>query len=104
MPEEEYKALLEKADGQIEKVVDKLRSEDRSPRTTALKSGKYWCFILLRATEGSFQTAAAIGKTFCKKKATSLVRTQPDDTAAVQRLAAILPGIFEAKPSTCSGL
>ena len=26
MPEEEYKALLEKADGQIEKVVDKLRS------------------------------------------------------------------------------
>ena len=63
MPEEEYKALLEKADGQIEKVVDKLRS------------GKYWvtfCCELHREARQPQRLARPL-----QKKATSLVRTQP---------------------------
>lgn len=75
MPEEEYKALLEKADGQIEKVVDKLRSETEAHTDNSFEEREILGDILLRAAQGS-QTAAAIGKAFAKK-ATSLVRTQP---------------------------
>ena len=97
MPEEEYKALLEKADGQIEKVVDKLRSETEAHTDNSFEEREILGDILLRAAQGS-QTAAAIGKVFAKegyiigKDTAQMIRQLYKDVAAIPT------GYFEAKP------
>ena len=102
MPEEEYKALLEKADGQIEKVVDKLRSETEAHADNSFEEREILGDILLRAAQGS-QTAAAIGKTFAKegyiigKDTAQMIRQLYKDVAAIPT------GYFEAKPQRAVG-
>lgn len=102
MPEEEYKALLEKADGQIEKVVDKLRSETEAHTDNSFEEREILGDILLRAVQGS-QTAAAIGKAFAKegyiigKDTAQMIRQLYKDVAAIPT------GYFEAKPQRAVG-
>ena len=102
MPEEEYKALLEKADGQIEKVVDKLRSETEAHTDNSFEEREILGNILLRAAQGS-QTAAAIGKAFAKegyiigKDTAQMIRQLYKDVAAIPT------GYFEAKPQRAVG-
>lgn len=102
MPEEEYKALLEKADGQIEKVVDKLRSETEAHTDNSFEEREILGDILLRAAQGS-QTAAAIGKAFAKegyiigKDTAQMIRQLYKDVAAIPT------GYFEAKPQRAVG-
>ena len=102
MPEEEYKALLEKADGQIEKVVDKLRSETEAHTDNSFEEREILGDILLRAAQGS-RTAAAIGKAFAKegyiigKDTAQMIRQLYKDVAAIPT------GYFEAKPQRAVG-
>ena len=102
MPEEEYKALLEKADGQIEKVVDKLRSETEAHTDNSFEEREILGDILLRAAQGS-QTTAAIGKAFAKegyiigKDTAQMIRQLYKDVAAIPT------GYFEAKPQRTVG-
>lgn len=102
MPEEEYKALLEKADGQIEKVIDKLRSETEAHTDNSFEEREILGDILLRAAQGS-QTAAAIGKVFAKegyiigKDTAQMIRQLYKDVAAIPT------GYFEAKPQRAVG-
>ena len=102
MSEEEYKALLEKADGQIEKVVDKLRSETEAHTDNSFEEREILGDILLRAAQGS-QTAAAIGKAFAKegyiigKDTAQMIRQLYKDVAAIPT------GYFEAKPQRAVG-
>lgn len=102
MPEEEYKALLEKADGQIEKVVDKLRSETEAHTDNSFEEREILGDILLRAAQGS-QTAAAIGNVFAKegyiicKDTAQMIRQLYKDVAAIPT------GYFEAKPQRTVG-
>lgn len=102
MPEEEYKALLEKADGQIEKVVDKLRSETEAHTDNSFEEREILGDILLRAAQGS-QTTAAIGKVFAKegyiigKDTAQMIRQLYKDVAAIPT------GYFEAKPQRAVG-
>ena len=102
MPEEEYKALLEKADGQIEKVVDKLRSETEAHTDNSFEEREILGDILLRAAQGS-QTAAAIGKAFAKegyiigKDTAQMIRQLYKDVAAIPT------GYYEAKPQRAVG-
>ena len=102
MPEEEYKALLEKADGQIEKVIDKLRSETEAHTDNSFEEREILGDVLLRAAQGS-QTAAAIGKAFAKegyiigKDTAQMIRQLYKDVAAIPN------GYFEAKPQRAVG-
>ena len=102
MPEEEYKALLEKADGQIEKVIDKLRSETEAHTDNSFEEREILGDVLLRAAQGS-QTAAAIGKAFAKegyiigKDTAQMIRQLYKDVAAIPT------GYFEAKPQRAVG-
>ena len=102
MPEEEYKALLEKADGQVEKVVDKLRSETEAHTDNSFEEREILGDILLRAAQGS-QTTAAIGKAFAKegyiigKDTAQMIRKLYKDVAAIST------GYFEAKPQRAVG-
>ncbi len=102
MPEEEYKALLEKADGQIEKVVGKLRSETEAHTDNSFEEREILGDILLRAAQGS-QTTAAIGKAFAKegyiigKDTAQMIRKLYKDVAAIST------GYFEAKPQRAVG-
>ena len=102
MPEEEYKALLEKADGQIEKVVDKLRSETEAHTDNSFEEREILGDILLRAAQGS-QTTAAIGKAFAKegyiigKDTAQMIRQLYKDVAAIPT------EYFEAKPQRTVG-
>ena len=97
MPEEEYKALLKKADHQIEVVIDKLRSETEAHADNSFEEREILGDILLRAAQGS-QTAAAIGKAFAKegyiigKDTAQMIRQLYKDVAAIPT------GYFEAKP------
>ena len=97
MPEEEYKALLKKADHQIEVVIDKLRSETEAHTDNSFEEREILGDILLRAAQGS-QTAAAIGKVFAKegyiigKDTAQMIRQLYKDVAAIPT------GYFEAKP------
>ena len=102
MPEEEYKALLEKADHQIEVVIDKLRSETEAHTDNSFEEREILGDILLRAAQGS-QTAAAIGKAFAKegyiigKDTAQMIRQLYKDVAAIPT------GYFEAKPQRAVG-
>ena len=64
--EEEYKALLEKADGQIETILSKLRGETEPHTSNSFEEREILGDILLRAAQGS-QTTTAIGKAFAKE-------------------------------------
>ena len=102
MPEEEYKALLEKADGQIETILSKLRSETEPHTSNSFEEREIMGDILLRAAQGS-QTTTAIGKAFAKEG-----YSISKDTAAMIRqlykdVAAIPTGYFEAKPQRAVG-
>ena len=102
MPEEEYKALLEKADGQIETILSKLRSETEPHTSNSFEEREILGDILLRAAQGS-QTTTAIGKAFAKEG-----YSISKDTAAMIRqlykdVAAIPTGYFEAKPQRAVG-
>lgn len=102
MPEEEYKALLKKADHQIEVVIDKLRSETEAHTDNSFEEREILGDILLRAAQGS-QTAAAIGKVFAKegyiigKDTAQMIRQLYKDVAAIPT------GYFEAKPQRAVG-
>ncbi len=102
MPEEEYKALLEKADGQIETILSKLRSETEPHTSNSFEEREILGDILLRAAQGS-QTTTTIGKAFAKEG-----YSISKDTAALIRqlykdVAAIPTGYFEAKPQRAVG-
>ena len=102
MSEEAYKALLEKADHQIESVISKLRSETEAHADNSFEEREILGDILLRAAQGS-QTTAAIGKAFAKEG-----YSISKDTAALIRklykdVAAIPTGYFEAKPQRAVG-
>ena len=102
MPEEEYKALLKKADHQIEVVIDKLRSETEAHADNSFEEREILGDILLWAAQGS-QTAAAIGKAFAKegyiigKDTAQMIRQLYKDVAAIPT------GYFEAKPQRAVG-
>ena len=102
MPEEKYKALLEKADHQIEAVIGKLRSETEAHADNSFEEREILGDILLRAAQGS-QTAAAIGKVFAKegyiigKDTAQMIRQLYKDVAAIPT------GYFEAKPQRAVG-
>ena len=102
MPEEEYKALLEKADGQIETILSKLHGETEPHTSNSFEEREILGDILLRAAQGS-QTTTAIGKAFAKEG-----YSISKDTAALIRqlykdVAAIPTGYFEAKPQRAVG-
>ena len=102
VPEEEYKTLLEKADGQIETILSKLRSETEPHTGNSFEEREILGDILLRAAQGS-QTTTAIGKAFAKEG-----YSISKDTAALIRqlykdVAAIPTGYFEAKPQRAVG-
>ena len=102
MPEEEYKALLEKADGQIETILSKLRGETEPHTSNSFEEREILGDILLRAAQGS-QMTTAIGKAFAKEG-----YSISKDTAALIRqlykdVAAIPTGYFEAKPQRAVG-
>ena len=102
MPEGAYRALLEKADHQIESVISKLRGETEAHADNSFEEREILGDILLRAAQGS-QTTAAIGKAFAKEG-----YSISKDTAALIRklykdVAAIPTGYFEAKPQRAVG-
>lgn len=102
MPEEEYKALLEKADNQIENIIQKLRQETTAHNSSNYGEREILGDILLRAAEGK-RTAAAIGKAFSKegyiisKDAAQMILKLYNDVAAIPT------GYFEAKPQRAVG-
>ena len=96
------KALLEKADGQIETILSKLRSETEPHTSNSFEEREILGDILLRAAQGN-QTTTAIGKAFAKEG-----YSISKDTAALIRqlykdVAAIPTGYFEAKPQRAVG-
>ena len=102
MPEEEYKALLEKADGQIGTILSRLRNETEPHTSNSFEEREILGDILLRAAQGN-QTTTAIGKAFAKEG-----YSISKDTAALIRqlykdVAAIPTGYFEAKPQRAVG-
>lgn len=102
MPAEEYKALLEKADEEIEQVIARIRQETTPHAGNSFEEREILGDILLRAAQGS-QTAAAIGKAFAKegyiigKDTAQMIRQLYKDVAAIPT------GYFEAKPQRAVG-
>ena len=102
MPEEERKALLEKADEEIEQVIARIRQETTPHAGNSFEEREILGDILLRAAQGS-QTAAAIGKAFAKegyiigKDTAQMIRQLYKDVAAIPT------GYFEAKPQRAVG-
>ena len=97
MPEEEYKALLEQADGQIEAVIGKLRSETEAHADNSFEEREILGDILLRAAQGK-QTMAAVSKAFSKEGYTISRETAKQIVALYKTIADIPTGYFEAKP------
>ena len=97
MPEEEYKALLEKADHQIEAVIGKLRSETEAHADNSFEEREILGDILLRAAQGK-QTMAAVSKAFSKEGYTISRETAKQIVALYKTIADIPTGYFEAKP------
>lgn len=102
MPAEEYKALLEKADEEIEQVIARIRQETTPHAGNSFEEREILGDILLRAAQGS-QTTAAIGKAFAKegyiigKDTAQMIRQLYKDVAAIPT------GYFEAKPQRAVG-
>ena len=102
MPEEEYKALLEKADDQISDILDKLRRETTPHADNSFEERKILGGILMQAAQGK-QTAAAIGKAFAKEGYTIGKDTAQMILNLYKNMAAIPTGYFEAKPQRAVG-
>ena len=102
MPEEEYKALLEKADHQIEAVIGKLRSETEAHADNSFEEREILGDILLRAAQGK-QTMAAVSKAFSKEGYTISRETAKQIVALYKTIADIPTGYFEAKPQRAVG-
>jgi len=101
-PEEEYKALLEQADGQIEEVISRIRQETAAHSDSGYGEREILGEILLRAAQGK-QTAAAIGKAFAKEGYTIGKDTAQMILNLYKNVAAIPTGYFEAKPQRAVG-
>lgn len=97
MPEEEYKALLEQADGQIEEVISRIRQETAAHSDSGYGERKILGDILLRAAQGK-QTMAAVSKAFSKEGYTISRETAKQIVALYKTIADIPTGYFEAKP------
>ena len=102
MPEEEYKALLEKADHQIEAVIGKLRSETEAHADNSFEEREIIGDILLRAAQGK-QTMTAVSKAFSKEGYTISRETAKQIVALYKTIADIPTGYFEAKPQRAVG-
>ena len=102
MPEEEYKALLEKADDQISDILDKLRRETTPHADNSFEEREILGGILMQAAQGK-QTAAAIGKAFAKEGYTIGKDTAQMILNLYKNVAAIPTGYFEAKPKWAVG-
>lgn len=102
MPEEEYKALLEKADDQISDILDKLRRETTPHADNSFEEREILGSILMQAAQGK-QTAAAIGKAFAKEGYTIGKDTAQMILNLYKNVAAIPTGYFEAKPQRAVG-
>lgn len=102
MPEEEYKALLEKADDQISDTLDKLRRETTPHADNSFEEREILGGILMQAAQGK-QTAAAIGKAFAKEGYTIGKDTAQMILNLYKNVAAIPTGYFEAKPQRAVG-
>lgn len=102
IPEEEYKALLEQADGQIEEVISRIRQETVAHSDSGYGEREILGEILLRAAQGK-QTAAAIGKAFAKEGYTIGKDTAQMILNLYKNVAAIPTGYFEAKPQRAVG-
>ena len=102
MPEEEYKALLEKADDQISDILDKLRRETTPHADNSFEEREILGGILMQAAQGK-QTAAAIGKAFAKEGYTIGKNTAQMILNLYKNVAAIPTGYFEAKPQRAVG-
>ena len=97
MPEEEYKALLEQADGQIEEVISRIRQETAAHSNSGYGEREILGEILLRAAQGK-QTMAAVSKAFSKEGYTISRETAKQIVALYKTIADIPTGYFEAKP------
>ena len=102
MPEEEYKVLLEKADGQINDILDKLRRETTPHADNSFEEREILGDILLRAAQGK-QTMAAVSKAFSKEGYTISRETARQIVALYKTIADIPTGYFEAKPQRAVG-
>mgnify|MGYP005755179725 CR=1 FL=1 len=102
MPEEEYKALLEKADDQISDILDKLRRETTPHADNSFEEREILGGILMQAAQGK-RTAAAIGKAFAKEGYTIGKDTAQMILNLYKNVAAIPTGYFEAKPQRAVG-
>ena len=102
MPEEEYKALLEKADDQVSDILDKLRRETTPHADNSFEEREILGGILMQAAQGK-QTAAAIGKAFAKEGYTIGKDTAQMILNLYKNVAAIPTGYFEAKPQRAVG-
>ena len=102
MPEEEYKALLEKADDQISDILDKLRRETTPHADNSFEEREILGGILMQAAQGK-QTAAAIGKAFAKEGYTIGKDTAQMILNLYKNVAAIPTEYFEAKPQRAVG-
>ena len=102
MPEEEYKALLEKADDQISDILDKLRRETTPHADNSFEEREILGGILMQAAQGK-QTAAAIGKAFAKEGYTIGKDPAQMILNLYKNVAAIPTGYFEAKPQRAVG-
>ena len=97
MPEEEYKALLEQADGQIEDVISRIRQETAAHSNSGYGEREILGDILLRAAQGK-QTMAAVSKAFSKEGYPISRETAKQIVALYKTIADIPTGYFEAKP------
>ena len=102
MPEEEYKALLEKADDQISDILDKLRRETTPHADNSFEEREILGTVLMQAAQGK-RTAAAIGKAFAKEGYTIGKDTAQMILNLYKNVAAIPTGYFEAKPQRAVG-
>lgn len=97
MPAEEYKALLEQADGQIEEVISRIRQETAAHSDSGYGEREILGEILLRAAQGK-QTMAAVSKAFSKEGYAISRETAKQIVALYKTIADIPTGYFEAKP------
>ena len=102
MPAEEYKALLEQADGQIEEVISRIRQETVAHSNSGYGEREILGEILLRAAQGK-QTMAAVSKAFSKEGYTISRETAKQIVALYKTIADIPTGYFEAKPQRAVG-
>ena len=97
MPEAEYKALLEQADGQIEDVIASIRQETAAHADNSFEEREILGDILLRVAQDK-RTAASITRAFSKEGYAISRETAQKILMLYQNIAQIPTGYFEAKP------